>query len=142
MAHAIPVAVFDATRVDQWLEVRRAQGTENYLDFAGGTEHPEAGEVIFADALGRAHARRWTHRQSGLSAVRDDTARVLIVAEALHASARADVLALTAALAHASMLGCGPRLRVADPGRPAFRFLSPRLASGTPGSLRLTAGHR
>lgn len=101
MAHAIPVAVFDATRVDQWLEVRRAQGTENYLDFAGGTEHPEAGEVIFADALGRAHARRWTHRQSGLSAVRDDTARVLIVAEALHASARADVLALTAALAHA-----------------------------------------
>jgi DNA/RNA-binding domain of Phe-tRNA-synthetase-like protein len=40
---------------------------------------------------GRAHARRWTNRQSGYSAVRDDTASVLIVAEALHAGDEADV---------------------------------------------------
>ena len=57
------------------------------------------GEVIFADQAGRAHARRWTNRQSGLSAVRDDTAAVLIVAEALHEAAAADVGELTATLA-------------------------------------------
>ena len=46
----------------------------------------------------RAHARRWTNRQSGLSAVRDSTARTLIVAEALHDSAPADMAELIAAL--------------------------------------------
>ena len=47
--------------------------------------------MIFADAAGQAHARRWTNRQSGLSAMRDDTHSVLIVAEALHGSAASDV---------------------------------------------------
>jgi DNA/RNA-binding domain of Phe-tRNA-synthetase-like protein len=54
--------------------------------------------VIFADQAGQAHARRWTNRQSGLSAVRDSTARTLIVAEALHDSAPADMAELIAAL--------------------------------------------
>ncbi len=123
-AYAIPVAVFDVARIDQWLEVRRAQGTETYVGFSGETEHPDAGEVIFADALGHAHARRWTHRQSGLSAVRDGTARVLIVAEGLHASARADVLALTAALADA-LLACwqvAPVSALLTPAAPRFEF--------------------
>ncbi len=56
--------------------------------------------MIFADDAGRAHARRWTNRQSGASAVRDTTATVLIVAEALHPSAPVDVPQLLTALAH------------------------------------------
>jgi DNA/RNA-binding domain of Phe-tRNA-synthetase-like protein len=99
LAFAVPVAVFDAARVAWPLEVRYAAGDEEYLTFGGGTEHPAPGEVIFADQAGRAHARRWTNRQSGLSAVRDDTAAVLIVAEALHEAAAADVGELTATLA-------------------------------------------
>ncbi|MCX5064583.1 phenylalanine--tRNA ligase beta subunit-related protein [Micromonospora lupini] len=97
-AYAIPVAVLDLDRVDGDLVVRPARGDEEYLTFAGDTEHPEPGEVIYADAAGRAHARRWVNRQSGHSAVRAGTSSVLIVAEALHPDAEADVTRLVAAL--------------------------------------------
>jgi DNA/RNA-binding domain of Phe-tRNA-synthetase-like protein len=98
LAFAVPVAVLDASAIAGPLEVRYATGDESYLTFAGEIEHPSAGEVIFADQAGHAHARRWTNRQSGLSAVRDSTARTLIVAEALHDSAPADMAELIAAL--------------------------------------------
>ena len=99
LAYAIPVAALDADRITWPLEVRYAAGDEEYLTFGGGTEHPAPGEVIFADQAGRAHARRWTNRQSGRSAVSEHTSRVLIVAEALHDQAPRDVRALTATLA-------------------------------------------
>jgi DNA/RNA-binding domain of Phe-tRNA-synthetase-like protein len=94
VAYAIPVAVFDLDRVDGNLEVRYANGAEVYLAFSGATEHPAPGEVVFADAASQAHARRWTNRQSALSAVRPDSVRALIVAEALHDDAVVDVAAL------------------------------------------------
>src|SRR5207253_626415 len=77
IAFAIPVAALDAAKIAWPLQVRPATGAETYLSFANETEHPEPGEVTFADAQDRAHARRWTHRQSGLSAIRDTTASVL-----------------------------------------------------------------
>ena len=98
LAYAIPVAVFDLAAIDGDLEVRYAAGDEDYLTFSGEHEHPDQGEVIFADQGGRAHARRWTNRQSGRSAVSASTASVLIVAEALHPGADADVQALMAAI--------------------------------------------
>ncbi|SCB25627.1 B3/B4 domain-containing protein [Rhizobium multihospitium] len=91
IAFAIPIAVFDLAKISGDLEVRHAAGNESYLTFSGEMERPEAREVIFADGAGQAHARRWTNRQSGLSAVRNDTHSVLIVAEALHESAGSDV---------------------------------------------------
>jgi DNA/RNA-binding domain of Phe-tRNA-synthetase-like protein len=99
MAYAIPVAVLDLDAISGPLEVRYATGDEEYLTFAGDTEHPAPGEVIFADQAGQAHARRWTNRQSGRSAVRPTTSTVLIVAEALHDSAPKDVPDLIATLA-------------------------------------------
>src|SRR5690348_1042283 len=113
LAFAIPVAVFDAAQVSWPLEVRYAAGDEDYLTFAGDTEHPAPGEVIFADQAAQAHARRWTNRQSGRSAVREDTRSVLIVAEALHDGAPRDVPELTAALA----AGIGARWSVKAPPR-------------------------
>ena len=98
VAFATPVAVLDLRHIDGWLQVRPADGSERYLSFAGEIEHPEPGEVSFVDAAGNAHARRWTHRQSGLSAVRDSTSEVLVVAEALHADAAQDLPQLLAAL--------------------------------------------
>ncbi len=98
-AFAIPVAVFDLDKITGGLEVRYAAGDEHYLTFSGQTEHPAPREVIFADQAGRVHARRWTNRQSGLSAVQASTATALIVAEAMHDSASADVPRLIAALA-------------------------------------------
>ncbi|MDE1997004.1 MAG: hypothetical protein KGI75_31180 [Rhizobiaceae bacterium] len=99
IAYAIPVAVFDVAKVDGGLQVRHAAGNETYLTFGGEIEHPEPGEVIFADAADRAHARRWTNRQSGLSAVREETRSVLIIAEALHETAGSDVANLMSAIA-------------------------------------------
>jgi DNA/RNA-binding domain of Phe-tRNA-synthetase-like protein len=85
------VAVFDVAKVADYLEVRYVDGSELYESFSGETEHPEPQEVIFADGAGRAHARRWTNRQSRYSAVCEQTIAVVIVAEALHRSAREDI---------------------------------------------------
>ncbi|MET7421548.1 phenylalanine--tRNA ligase beta subunit-related protein [Dactylosporangium sp. NPDC005555] len=93
-AYAIPVAALDLDRITGDLEVRRATGTEPYATFAGDVEHPDPGEVVFADEAGRAHARRWTNRQSGHSAISARTRRAFIVAEALHDTATIDVTAL------------------------------------------------
>ncbi|MBP2444805.1 B3/B4 domain-containing protein [Rhizobium leguminosarum] len=101
LAFAIPIAVFDTEKITDDLEVRRAGGHETYLTFGGEIEHPDPNEVIFADSAERAHARRWTNRQSGLSAVRQTTRSVLIVAEALHASAGEDIGTLIETLANA-----------------------------------------
>ncbi|MFJ8186004.1 B3/4 domain-containing protein [Streptomyces sp. NPDC096105] len=85
VAYAVPIAVLDADRVTgPLLEVRPAHGDEEYTAFDGRTEHPAPGEVTYADSAGRAHARRWTSRQSGHSAVSGSTRRILVVTEALH----------------------------------------------------------
>jgi DNA/RNA-binding domain of Phe-tRNA-synthetase-like protein len=98
VAFATPVAVLDADQITGHLQVGYASGGEQYLTFAGGIEHPEPGEVIFADEAGQAHARRWTNRQSAASAVRTGTSSVLIVAEALHQTAAADMQRLVSAV--------------------------------------------
>jgi DNA/RNA-binding domain of Phe-tRNA-synthetase-like protein len=96
LAYAIPIAVLDIDQIAGSLQVRYADGTESYLAFSGEREQPNAGEVIFADDAGNVHARRWTNRQSALSAVSPATTTVLIVAEAMHESAEADVKDLIA----------------------------------------------
>jgi len=98
-AFAIPVAVFDVSKVTGRLEVRYAAGVEQYLTLSGQAEQPSPGEVIFADQAGQVHARRWTNRQSGLSAVHAPTTAVLIVAEAMHDTASSDLPELIAAIA-------------------------------------------
>jgi DNA/RNA-binding domain of Phe-tRNA-synthetase-like protein len=101
IAFGIPVAALDVEQIAWPLQVRPAQGTENYVGLGGEVESPDPAEVSFVDAQGRAHARRWTHRQSGLSAIREGTSSVLIVVEAVHATARQDVDRLAHALADA-----------------------------------------
>src|SRR5665809_35985 len=96
LAFAIPVAAFDTSRITEGIEVRYGSGSEKYLAFSGEIENPNAGEEIFADEAGQAHARRWTNRQSAHSAVRDTTTAILIVAEAMHDSASEDIERLIA----------------------------------------------
>jgi DNA/RNA-binding domain of Phe-tRNA-synthetase-like protein len=90
-AHAIPIAVLDLDRIEGDLTVRPATGSESYVTFSGDVEHPVAGEIVYADDAGFAHSRRWVTRQSGRSAIRATTTRVLIVAEAVHDYADPDV---------------------------------------------------
>lgn len=122
VAFAIPVAVFDIDRVAGGLEVRFADGTERYETFGGEVEAPAAGEVIFRDDEGWAHARRWTNRQSGRSAVRRESTRVLIVSEGVHASAGEDVPRLVEALAGAvgATWGSVPRRAILSASSPRF----------------------
>jgi DNA/RNA-binding domain of Phe-tRNA-synthetase-like protein len=124
LAFAVPVAVFDVSKVADYVEVRHATGDERYETFAGEIEHPDPHEVIFADAAGRAHARRWTNRQSGASAVRDTTTAVLIVTEAMHATASADVPKLMDALAGALTAAWSDvsRTAILTPSAPRFTF--------------------
>jgi DNA/RNA-binding domain of Phe-tRNA-synthetase-like protein len=122
MAYAIPVAVLDREKIAFPLEIRYAEGAEHYETFGGEVEHPAPGEVTFADAAGRSHARRWTNRQSGASAVRESTTSVLIVAEALHDGARADMERLVGTLAAeiAAAWGVTPRTALLSADAPAF----------------------
>jgi DNA/RNA-binding domain of Phe-tRNA-synthetase-like protein len=123
-AFAIPVAVFDVSKVTGSLEVRYATGGEQYLTFSGQTEHPSPGEVIFADQAGQVHARRWTNRQSGLSAVQAPTAAALIVAEAMHDSASTDIPELIAAIAGEldAIWSITPAAAVLSQSAPQFAF--------------------
>lgn len=96
------VAPLDLDRITGPLRVRRAAGDEHYLTLSGAVEPPAPGEVIFADAAGEAHARRWCHRQSGHSAIRAGTRRAAVIVEAMHPGgerAVAGVLAELAAIA-------------------------------------------
>lgn len=124
LAFAIPVAVFDVGKVAEYIEVRYAAGNETYLAFSDETEHPDPHEVIFADAAGRAHARRWTNRQSAYSAVHDGTGTVLIVAEAMHDSAWRDVEKLTTALADelGAVWATAPKAVLLSESSPRFEF--------------------
>ncbi|HEX6523981.1 MAG TPA: phenylalanine--tRNA ligase beta subunit-related protein [Streptosporangiaceae bacterium] len=125
LAFATPIAALDVAGIAGPVRVRYASGDEDYLTFGGDLEHPGAREVIFADAAGQAHARRWTNRQSGRSAVRDTTTAVLIVAEALHPSASEDMPRLIAALNAelAAHWPVQPVISVLTPAAPRFTFL-------------------
>jgi len=124
LAFAIPVAVFDVRKITGNLEVRYAAGDEDYLTFSGQVEHPSPHEVIFADQAGQVHARRWTNRQSGLSAVQAPTAAALIVAEAMHDLAPTDVPRLMAAVADelAALWSITPVAAVLSQSSPRFTF--------------------
>ena len=127
MAWGIPVAVLDLDRIDGDLTVRPAVGTEQHLEFSGAIENPDPGEVVFADEAGRTHARRWCHRQSAQSVIRPETRRALVVVEALHADAAADVLAAAgeiAAALTAGGMGCSP-VRLLRRDDPVFDGASP-----------------
>ena len=121
-AFAVPVAVFDVSKVTGCLEVRYAAGDEDYLTFSGQAEHPSLCEVIFADQARQVHARRWTNRQSGLSAVQASTATALIVAEAMHDSASSDIPALIAAVAEElnALWSITPAVTVLSQSAPRF----------------------
>jgi DNA/RNA-binding domain of Phe-tRNA-synthetase-like protein len=124
IAFAIPVAAIDTLNIVDGIEVRRAAGDERYETFGGDIEHPEPGEVIFADAAGSAHARRWTNRQSGNSAVRESTSSVLIVTEALHETAPADIERLVTTLADAfqETWTVSPQTAILNAASPQFAF--------------------
>ena len=135
LAFAIPVAVFDLAQVegDPGSPPCGRQRDATWRSPARPSI-PSRSEVIFADAAANAHARRWTNRQSALSAVRAETAKVLIVAEAMHETAAADVERLIAALAQAVVTAwptAAPRRRGSTVPRRCSNFEPPQPATNS-----------
>jgi DNA/RNA-binding domain of Phe-tRNA-synthetase-like protein len=106
--YALPVAIFDQRGISGGTIVRFARGDERWADLGSSqSEHPEPGEVIFADEAEVVSARRWCWRQSAESAAREDTTEILVTVEGHHETAYRDVtLALadleTLLVAHAA----------------------------------------
>ena len=90
--YALAVAVFDERGISGGTIVRFARGDERWTDLGSSqAEHPEPGEVIFADAADVVSARRWCWRQSAASAARADTTEILVTVEGHHETAWDDV---------------------------------------------------
>jgi DNA/RNA-binding domain of Phe-tRNA-synthetase-like protein len=90
--YALPVAVFDWRGMSGGTTVRVARGDEHWADLGSSqSEHPEPGEVIFADEADVVSARRWCWRQSAGSGARQDTTEILVTIEGHHATADGDV---------------------------------------------------
>ena len=92
--YQVPVAAFDARQIHGPITVQFAAGDENFTPlFEKHVEHPEAGEVIFADDAKLVVARRWCWRQSDESATRADTTDAIFTVEAQHPNGHAHIRA-------------------------------------------------
>lgn len=97
--YAMPVAVVDRAGIAGAITVRFASGAEHFTDLgSSGSGSPDPGEVIFTDEDNVVAARRWCWRQSAQSATGASTVEALIVTEALHDNAEADVASAVADL--------------------------------------------
>lgn len=122
--YGLPVAFFDRRAMHGPITVRFADGSERFTNLGADTpEHPDPGEVIFADDTGLVFARRWCWRQSEESASREDTVDALITVEGHHEGAGQDVTAAVADL-KTLLLAYNPGVEltadVLGPDNPAF----------------------
>jgi DNA/RNA-binding domain of Phe-tRNA-synthetase-like protein len=112
--HQIPLGGEDLSRYAGPPRLLRATGAEPFDTTAGGEpvlEHPDAGEVIWADDAG-VTCRRWNWRQARRTALRDDTTTALFILDALGAMTDEALTAATDDLVtHLSRLG--PDVQVA-----------------------------
>lgn len=93
LAAELPVASCDVGDIEGTLAVRPAEGGEVYLPLGApdAPEHPEPGEVVYADSRGRAHSRRWNWRQSDVIKTDRGRRRLLLTVEAVHEGGRGAV---------------------------------------------------
>jgi DNA/RNA-binding domain of Phe-tRNA-synthetase-like protein len=102
--HALPVGGEDATRFAGTLRLIRASGDEPFETVQDGmpiVEHPEPGEVVWADTIG-VTCRRWNWRQGTRTRLTEASSDVLFLLErleplplgALHAAGDALIAAI------------------------------------------------
>lgn len=90
--YALPVAAFDRRTLTGPITVQFASGEEVFTPlFQQESEHPEPGEVIFADEAQLVVARRWCWRQSDESATQTATTEAVFTVESQHPGGRADI---------------------------------------------------
>jgi DNA/RNA-binding domain of Phe-tRNA-synthetase-like protein len=90
--YGLPVAAFDTRELTGPITVQFAEGSESFTPlFREVAEHPDPGEVIFADEAMLVVARRWCWRQSNESATQVGTTDAVFTIEAHHTSGYEDV---------------------------------------------------
>ncbi len=90
--YRLPVAAFDTRALTGPITVQFAAGIERFTPlFKKDAEHPEPGEVIFADDAKLVVARRWCWRQSDESATQPATKNAIFTVESQHAGGRGDI---------------------------------------------------
>lgn len=85
--HGLPAGACDLGHVTGDVEIRYADGTEEFTPLGGpGTvENPRPGEVVHADAAG-VLTRHWNDRDAHRTRVTEDSAHVAFVLETRHAT--------------------------------------------------------
>jgi DNA/RNA-binding domain of Phe-tRNA-synthetase-like protein len=92
--YRLPVAAFDTSELTGPITVQIANGSENFTPlFQDVPEHPDPGEVIFADDMKLVVARRWCWRQSNESATQLNTTSAVFTVEGHHETAGKDIQA-------------------------------------------------
>jgi DNA/RNA-binding domain of Phe-tRNA-synthetase-like protein len=117
--HGLPAGAFDLDHVTGDVDIRYADGTEEFtpLGEPGTVENPRPGEIVYADTTG-VLTRHWNHRDAHRTRVTEDSARVAFVLETLDA-ARDGHLLKTAAEELRDLLA-------PHTGRSAVHYLGPR----------------
>ncbi|MEU5312621.1 phenylalanine--tRNA ligase beta subunit-related protein [Streptomyces sp. NPDC021562] len=91
--HGLPAGAFDLDHVVGEVEIRYAEGSEEFtpLGEPGTVENPRPGEIIYADATG-VLTRHWNHRDAHRTRVTEDSTHVAFVLETLRADDDGDLL--------------------------------------------------
>ncbi|KAF0651990.1 MULTISPECIES: B3/B4 domain-containing protein [Streptomyces] len=91
--HGLPAGAFDLDHVTGDVEIRLADGTEDFtpLGEPGTVEHPRPGEVVYVDA-GGVLTRHWNHRDAHRTRVTGDSARVAFILETVEAPRDGDLV--------------------------------------------------
>ncbi|WP_225828394.1 B3/4 domain-containing protein [Streptomyces naphthomycinicus] len=95
--HGLPAGAFDLGHVTGDVEIRHAEGSEEFtpLGEPGTIERPEPGEIIYADASG-VLTRHWNHRDAHRTRVTEDSTHVAFVLETLRAAHDGHLLKIAA----------------------------------------------
>ncbi|MGW3747161.1 B3/B4 domain-containing protein [Streptomyces sp. NPDC005146] len=111
--HGLPAGAFDLDHVTGDVDIRYADGTEEFtpLGEPDTVENPKPGEIIYADSTG-VLTRHWNHRDAHRTRVTEDSTHVAFVLETLHATRDGHLLKTAAEELHGLLLPHTDQTRV------------------------------
>jgi DNA/RNA-binding domain of Phe-tRNA-synthetase-like protein len=118
VAHLVPVGGEDTDHIKGGMRLVRATGQEPFVTVAGGeetVEHPDAGEVVWADDEG-VTCRRWNWRQGVRTRLTEESVNALFLLEGMAPMTTGELEAAAAELAESlEKLSPGARITVRPP---------------------------
>lgn len=107
LKHMIPVGGDDLDKVEGDIELKFADGTENFTELnSKETKNPKPGEVIYSDEK-NVLCRRWNWRECDKTKMTEDTNNVCLVVEALPPFAKEEISTIINELAELIVKYCG-----------------------------------